>query len=411
MPSMTDLPGGRRAPGKTLTGPEVRSAAEGLVPLLREHAVETDANRRIPDVVYQALEDAGLFHILKPRKYGGFELSEHDHAMVAVTLARGCASTAWVFAILSSDNIAVLSYPEETQDEIWGTDTYATLAGNTNLNPRATVVEVPGGYRLTGRWGFCSGSDFSPWLIFNAPVGATGDGHMFLVPKAEAETIDDWTPTGMRGTGSRTMQVDDVFVPEHRVMPVADTAFRLAERRQLHPTFDAMYSPWPSHGRFTFAACAVGAGLGAAEWFAQESSTMTRVANALGGTVPLAEQDYVATEYADAAGELEMAAMLIERRSLEAAELARRHVLPGEPILAQQHRDNALVTRVALREIQRIHALVGAKAGFPAHPVSRAKRDAEMVASHVTLNWRQASVRYLASVAASGRPAGSGTLG
>jgi 3-hydroxy-9,10-secoandrosta-1,3,5(10)-triene-9,17-dione monooxygenase len=126
---------------------------------------------------------------------------------------------------------------------------------------------------------------------------------------------------------------------------------------------------------------------------------MTRVANALGGAVQLAEQDYVATEYADATGELEMAALLIERRSAEASALAREHAVPSEALLARQHRDNALVARVALREVGRLHALVGAKAGFAAHPVSRAKRDAELVAAHVTLNWRQAAVRHMASVA------------
>jgi hypothetical protein len=124
--------------------------------------------------------------------------------------------------------------------------------------------------------------------------------------------------------------------------------------------------------------------------------------------VRLAEQDYVATEYADASGELEMAALLIERRSFEAAELARRHVLPDERVLALQHRDNALVARLALREVNRIHALVGAKAGFPGHPVSRAKRDAELVAAHVTLNWRQASVRYMASVTPEARAQAAG---
>jgi alkylation response protein AidB-like acyl-CoA dehydrogenase len=376
----------------------VRRAAEELVPLLRERAQQIDQERAIPADVYGALEDAGLFHILKPRAYGGFELSEHDHAMVAMTLARGCASTAWVFAILSSDNIAVLSYPEETQDEIWGTNTYATLAGNTTVDPGAVVSRVDGGYRLTGQWGFCSGSDFSEWLVFHAPVGKGREGHMFLVPSDEAETIDDWFPTGLRGTGSRSKRVDDVFVPDRRVMPIAATATRLAERRELHPTFDAMYSPWPSHGRFTFSACAVGAALGAAEWFAEHSASITRVASAMGGAVRLADQDYVATGFADAAGELEMAEMLVDRRSAEAAAHAARHEHPPESLLATQHRDNALVTRVALRAVGRIHALVGAKAGFPTHPVSRAKRDVELVAAHVTLNWRQAAVRYLASV-------------
>lgn len=380
-------------------GREVIETAEALVPLLREHAAETDANRAIPVGVYAALDDAGLFNILKPRKYGGFEHSEYEHAMVALTLARGCASTAWVFSILSSHNIAVLSYPEQTQDEIWGSNPNATLAGNTNLNLKAEVFRTSGGYRLSGKWGFCSGSDFAEWLMFNAPMAESGEGHIFLVPKADAETIDDWTPTGLRGTGSRSMRVTNVFVPDHRVLRAADTAFRLKECRDIHPTFDAMYTPWPSHGRFTFASVGVGAALGAAEYFAESSSQISRVANALGGTVMLAEQDYVATEYADAAGEIEMAALLIERRSSEAADLARQHIIPSKKMLATQHRDNALVARIALRQVARIHALVGAKAGFPEHPISRAKRDAEMVAAHVTLNRRQAAVRYMESVA------------
>jgi len=301
--------------------------------------------------------------------------------------------------------MAVLAYPEQVQEEIWGTDTYATLAGNTNLNPRATAARVPGGYRLTGQWGFCSGSDFSEWLIFNAPAGEAGEGHMFLVPRQDTTTIDDWFPTGMRGTGSRTMAVDDVFVPDHRVQATRDTVQKLQERRALHPTFDTMYAHWPSYGRFTFASTAVGAAWGAAEHFAATVTSATRVANALGGAVRLADQDYVATEFAEAAGEVQMAMALIERRSLEASELARRHRTPSAAELALQQRDNALVTRVALRSAQRIYSLVGAKAGNPEHPVSLAKRDIELVSHHVTLNWRQSAVRYLAALTGPQPPA------
>src|SRR4051794_11081923 len=386
-------------PTQAPTGADVVRAAEDLVPLLCERAAEIDEQRAIPEEIYRAIQDAGLFNILKPRRYGGFELTEHDHAMVTLTLAKGCASTAWVFAILDSDNIAICSFPEETQEEIWGANPGATLAGNTNLNPAAEVERVPGGYRLSGTWGYCSGSDFSEWLIFNAPVGEEREGHMFIVAGEEAETIDDWWPTGMRGTGSRSKRVRRVFVPDRRVMRTADTTIRLEERRSLHPTFDAAYAPWPSHGRFPFAATAVGAAVGAAEEFAESSGSLTRVAHALGGTTRLVEQDYVAAEFAEASGELDMAWDLVASDSREATAYAARHELPDERLLAKLHRDNALVTRVSLREVSRIHALVGAKAGFPGHPISRAKRDVEMVAAHVTLNWRQAAVRYLASVA------------
>jgi alkylation response protein AidB-like acyl-CoA dehydrogenase len=386
----------RPAPDPALTADDLLRAAADLLPLLRERAVAADAGRRIEADTYRRLGDAGFFHILKPRKYGGLELSEHEHAKVAMTLARGCASTAWVFSILSSDNMAILAFPEQVQEEIWGRDTYATLAGNTNLNPRARAEPVPGGYRLTGQWGFCSGSDFSEWLIFNAPAGDAGDGHMFIVPRGDATMIDDWFPTGMRGTGSRTMAVQDVFVPAHRVQATRDTVQKLQERRALHPTFTTMYAHWPSHGRFPFASTAVGAAWGAVEHFASVSASSTRVENALGGAVLLADQDYVAAEFAEAAGEVQMAMALIERRSFEASERARQRVTPAAADIAREQRDNALVTRVALRSVQRVYSLVGAKAGNPEHPVSRAKRDVEMVSHHVTLNWRQSAVQYLA---------------
>ena len=388
----------RPAPDPSLTAQDVLQAAEDMVPLLRERAAAADRDRRIETDTYRRLGDAGFFHILKPKKYGGLELSEHEHAKVMLTLARGCASTAWVTSILSSDNMAVLAFPEQVQEEVWGNDTYATLAGNTNLNPKAAAIRSAGGYRLTGKWGFCSGSDFSEWLIFNAPAGESGEGHMFIVPRQDTVTIDDWYPTGMRGTGSRTIAVEDVFVPDHRVQATSDTVQKLAERRALHPTFSTMWAHWPSHGRFPFASVAVGAAWGATEHFAATAGSSTRVANALGGTVRLADQDYVASEFAEAAGEIQMAMTLIERRSFDASERARQRRAPSATDLAREHRDNALVTRVALRSVQRIYSLVGAKAGNAEHPVSLAKRDVEMVSHHVTLNWRQSAVQYLAAV-------------
>ena len=185
------------------------------------------------------------------------------------------------------------------------------------------------------------------------------------MPRQDTVTIDDWFPTGMRGTGSRSMAVDDVFVPDHRVHGTRDTVFRLQERRALHPTFDAMYAPWPSYGRFTFAATAVGAAWGGRALRGAARATMTRVANALGGAVRLADQDYVATEFAEAAGEVQMAGARSSGAASRPPSWRGDTSPPDGRRWPGQHRDNALVTRVALREVQRIHALVGAKAGFP----------------------------------------------
>lgn len=389
----------RPGPDSSLTADDVLRAAEDLVPLLRERAAATDESRQIADDTYRRLEEAGFLHILKPKKYEGLELTDHEHAMVTLTLARGCPSTAWVFSVLSAGNIALLAFPEEVQDEVWGADPYATLAGNINMNPKAKVEPVPGGYRLSGKWGFCSGSDFSKWLMLNAPAGENGEGHMFLVDQKDAVTIDDWFPTGMRGTGSRSMAVEDVFVPDRRVLPMRGLGRLLEERRALHPTFDSLWASWPAAGRFPFSAVAVGAALGAADHFAETAASATRVASAVGGVAKLADQEYVATEFAEAAGELEMARILVDQRSLEAARRAAAHETPTRAELMRDTRDNALVTRIALRNVQRIASLIGAKGGNAAHPVSIAKRDVEMASHHVTLNWRRAAIDYLATAA------------
>ena len=322
-----------------------------------------------------------------------------------MTLAQGCASTAWVFSILDADNSLFLCYPEEVQDEVWGTDSYATLAGYTGFNPRAKVEGVDGGYRVSGSWAFCSGSDFSTWLVFVIPIGERGEPHVIIVPNALATTVDDWFPTGMRGTGSRTKVLEDVFVPKRHVLSFPALQEGWVASRELHPTFDMLHTTFPSYGKFEFAGVAVGAAIAAVDHFAEHAASSTRVAHALGGDYRLADQDYAASEFAQASGDVLMARCLVERQSRDIAERTRQRVPSSELDLATWNRNYSLVTRTAVGAVNRIAALIGAKTGNPAHPVSRAKRDVEMLAHHVTLNWRQASVQYLAAAT---KPAAEG---
>lgn len=387
----------RQPPTRNRTAEEIIRAAEEMVPLLRERAVETDRERRISDDVYRQMEDNGFFHILKPKKYGGLELSEAAHAQVTMTLAQGCASTAWVFSILSGDNGLFLCYPEDVQDEVWGTDSYATLAGYTGYNPRAKVETVDGGYRVSGSWAYCSGSDFSSWLIFVIPIGEHGEPHVIIVPNEKSTTVDDWFPTGMRGTGSRTKVLEDVFIPERHVLTFPELQAGWVASRELHPTYDGLHSTFPSYGKFEFAGVAVGAAIGAVEHFAATAGSSTRVAHALGGEYSLTDQDYAATEFAQAAGDVQMAQYMVDRQSQDISERSRNRIPSSELDLATWNRNYALVMRTSVRAVNQIASLIGAKTGNPAHPVSRAKRDIEMMAHHVTLNWRQAAVQYLAA--------------
>lgn len=387
-------------PELSLTGDELVARAEALIPLLRERAAKADETRQVELDTYRLMQEAGFFHLFRPRRYGGLELSEYDHARIAMTLAKGCASTAWVFSILNGHSRSLLAYPEEVQDELWAENSFATCSGNITMNPKATAERVDGGYLLTGDWGFCSGSDFSEWVFFTAAAGPDGDGHRFLLERSEGRLIDDWFPTGMRGTGSRRYAVDRVFVPDRRVVRIKDMAGLAEENRSLHPTFDSMVASTPD-GHFPYASVALGAALGAIENFARALPGSSRVRDFSGVGSSLADQDYVATEFSAAFSTAEAARVLLEQRSKAAAERARRRDRATPEVRAAERLANAHITRSAMEAVQRIYALIGTRANIASHPVSLAKRDIEVISSHQTVNWRESSVGYLAAVMAS----------
>ena len=384
-------------PESHLTGDDLVARAEALIPLLRERASSADKNREVEPDTFRRLQEAGFFHAFRPKRYGGLELSEFDHARIAMTLAKGCASTAWVFSILNGHSRSLLAYSEEVQDELWAENGFATCAGNITVNPRATAERVDGGYLLTGGWGFCSGSDFSEWLFFTASVGPDGDGHRFLLPRSDARLIDDWFPTGMRGTGSRRYAVDQLFVPERRVVRIKDMANLAEANRALHETFDSMVASTPD-GHFPYASVALGAALGAIENFAFALPNSSRVRDFSGIASSLADQDYVATEFSAAVSTAEAARAVLDERSKAAAERARDRVRATPEIRAAERLANAHIARSAMEAVQRIYFLIGTRANIASHPVSLAKRDIEVIATHQTVNWRESGVGYLSAV-------------
>lgn len=384
-------------PDPTLTGDDLIARAEEFIPFLRERAARADETRSIEPETYRRMQEAGFFHVFRPRRYGGLELSERDHALIALTLAKGCASTAWVFSILNGHSRSLLAYPEEVQDELWAENSFATCAGNITVNPQATAEKVEGGYLLTGDWGFCSGSDFSEWLFFTAAAGPENDGHRFLLPRSDARLIDDWYPTGMRGTGSRRYAVERLFVPDRRVVRTKEMTALATEARQLHPTFDSMVASTPD-GHFPYSAVALGAALGAIENFARAVPNSSRVRDFSGVASSLADQDYVATEFSAAVAIAEGAYATLETRSRAAEERGRKRTLASPKERAAERLANAHVARSAVEAVQRIYFLIGTRANIASHPVSLAKRDIEVIATHQTVNWRESSVGYLSAV-------------
>ncbi|HEY6649876.1 MAG TPA: acyl-CoA dehydrogenase family protein [Mycobacterium sp.] len=188
--------------------------------LLRERLAEGDIHRRQSDEVIDALTGAGFFRLWKPRRFGGYPVDLRTVVQLTETLAEADGSAAWVVGIASTGAWATNRGSEQLQEEIFGADPDARIAGSGMPCP---ARREQGGLRLTGRWGYASGSPHASWAALAATVtddSGQPDAYFCLVPAAQLGLEDTWRTLGMRGTGSNTFTAEDVFVPEHRTIPV-----------------------------------------------------------------------------------------------------------------------------------------------------------------------------------------------
>jgi alkylation response protein AidB-like acyl-CoA dehydrogenase len=211
--------------------PEVVGRATELVPLLRKHAGEGQEDRCLASIVTDAMEEAGLFRLMIPQRFGGLEVNVRTFIEVLAELGRGDGSTAWTAALLNTCTWFATTYGERAQEEIWGANPDAKVAGIFFPGIAERVpgegTKVEGGYRLTGRYDYASGSFIADWATLGMAI-TLDDGSeglaLGLVPSSDWRIEDTWYTLGMRGTGSNTVIVEDVFVPEHRVQLFEDMA-------------------------------------------------------------------------------------------------------------------------------------------------------------------------------------------
>jgi alkylation response protein AidB-like acyl-CoA dehydrogenase len=216
-----------------MTGPAPRSPLElarELSPRIRSCADEIDATRELPRSLFEALADAGLFHLALPRSLGCPELDPPSYIQVIEELGKADASTAWVVNQCAIFATYAARIPRDVARAIW-IDTPRSVVANTP-SATATAVVVPGGYRVTGRQGFSTGCRHAAWLASHAQIVDNGrprrladgqpEARYLFVPVAEAELLDTWHVRGMRGTGTHHFAVNDVFVPGPRTVLSAD---------------------------------------------------------------------------------------------------------------------------------------------------------------------------------------------
>jgi 3-hydroxy-9,10-secoandrosta-1,3,5(10)-triene-9,17-dione monooxygenase len=366
-----------------LTGTDLWRKAEALLPKLKERAAKCEELRRLPDETLRDFHDAQLFRIHQPKRVGGAELEFAAVVTYGALFARACASTAWNWVNFAAHHMMLGMFPPKAQDEIWGKSRDALIASSF-VFPAGKARKVKGGYLLSGRWPFSSGVDPSEWNML-AGLARLDDNlppeqRIFLLPRSQYQVIDNWFAGGLRGTGSKDVEVGEQFVPEHLTLAVADT--------KGGPTPGSAVNPGPLFQLPVFALFPYmlsGVALGIAEGLIDDykpgagKMTGARVAEIQSTQIRLSE----ATVYA-------RASRLVQLANCREAE----GKLPDAKTKARYRLEGAYAVDWAVRAVDVMFGLYGASGLYESGPVPRAFRDAHAVKQHFSFNTDIAGTTY-----------------
>jgi alkylation response protein AidB-like acyl-CoA dehydrogenase len=213
------------APVSVPTAAEMVERIRKLQTMLAKNAAQGEADRRVVEESITALTAAGVFKIAQPRRYGGYETSMRTMLDVSAAVAEADGGTSWVVTLCNVCAWMTGLFPERAQDDVWANTPGAKVSGV--LAPTSEAVKVDGGFRVSGRWYYNSGSWHASWAVLGIPItdeaGEAIDQGLALIPYTDLELEDTWFVAGMKSTGSNCLIATDVFVPEHRIVSVPNT--------------------------------------------------------------------------------------------------------------------------------------------------------------------------------------------
>lgn len=367
----------------------IRRAHE-LAPVVASRAAEAEALRRIPDATDRDFREAGFFRCMQPSRYGGLEARYGLHTILAMEIARGCASSGWVLSVTACHSWILGMFPLRAQDEIWLENPQATVASSfLAIQPDVTPQE--GGIRISGRWRFSSNVDHCQCAIVIAMVPA-GEGRMrqafVLLHRDQYRVEDQWNVIGLAATGSNDIVVEGAFIPEHRLLDVMSTRMGASPGGAAHAG-DLYSLPLFAPFAHSLVGAAVGCAQGALDLIASELSSKTSVAN-----VRLADQPTIQIRIAEATAEIEAARALLMVDRMRINEGGRARQLPNDVQRVGFRLDAGFATRLCVQAVERLLPIVGGRGLELGHAFQRAWRDVHAVAQHIALTWDVQALNY-----------------
>jgi alkylation response protein AidB-like acyl-CoA dehydrogenase len=354
--------------------------ARQLAPLIRQHADQAERERRLARPVLDALVEAGLQRMLAPRAFGGLETDPVTAARVAEELALADSAAAWALQAGNTGAWWSARLPAEGAAELRAGGALPLIAASFQTPHRA--VEVPGGYRFTGRGALASTIHDARWVMMSALVmdgdrprmTAAGPEIIAVVLRAEdVEIVDTWRALGMRGTDSNDVVAGDVLVPARRT-------FHLTPTFQPGPGYEGPLYRFPAIGSIIVVVAPVA--LAVARNAIDALRELAVHKTAMGTMKTLRDRTTTQATLAEAEGMLRAARLLF----YDTLATTWRLTLGGEPVTLEQRADLLLAGAHAARSASRVaelmHRLGGTTGIYERSPLERHFRDAQTVRHH-----------------------------
>jgi len=203
-----------------LTADELVARAAALRPILRRTQAENDLRGWYGPEIHEMIRKAGLYRVVQPKMFGGYQQPFSVFLRIIMELARGHPATAWCYTLASSHAFLIASHwSEQAQIEVFGDGDFRCCQ---RAAPAGTIERTQGGYIVDGVFGFCSGAPVATHFVGASMLADDNGGPPrplnFIIAKEKYTVLPDWGGTaslGMQGSGSNSIRIDKVFIPEH----------------------------------------------------------------------------------------------------------------------------------------------------------------------------------------------------
>lgn len=373
----------------TITAEEIARRVAGITPVLAENTQACVRERSLVPASMQAMVGAGLFRIPQPARVGGYELSLRILADTVTAVSEVCPTSGWVLMVMCAHHFCLGTFPEQAQDEVFGGGRDGLVAGT--LAWQGKAARADGGYRVDGRWQFCSGVDRSNWVILGCANAETGGpGVHVVVPTHEIAIDDTWHVLGLEGTGSKDVLAKDLFVPagravDTRAMMRGDSPHSLRHATNLYRvSSDSMLS-----------LSVVTAILGSAKYALAKFIERTKERRVVVTGARKAEHGPTQLRLAESAAEIQCADLMVH----DALEVLGRVAQSGTGATDMAYRARikwhaAYTAELCRRAVSRLFEGSGAHAIYKSSPLQTAFRNINVGAQHASIDFDTSGELY-----------------